>query len=429
MVVGTTAESSAGRQNYSKYRDRPYARKAELARRAVTRGRSANLRLRRQAFAAARAGRPVAWLALVLYRLHVEHPKGVSPTTGRVAAVMAASGDFRSGRRSRPGRALTAGMLGVSDRTVERQWRVIERTGTAVRTKNGDLLSATQRAQVEADPTERNRWRDRQEWHLVIPEWVKNLPAGVDFAGYERRARELLAEIAYVSLPYLAAFGNTQSVENPGADLVVKDRVAPSPKGKVLTYLPLVCSSSQNQPQNRNNRHVTPQTSPRGNRSETSRKGRSLPTEAVSLARELVARGRFPWLRNTKLPMVAATLSRLATAATPWTARDVEAEVTRRLATTTFSCPAVPTAPVGYLRWLLAEADPARPPAQIRDAAAREEQDAIRKRTYRARKDAAARAARAIPAAHSAAGRIVQEIARRAGSRRLINNNLVIKDR
>lgn len=263
----------------------------------------------------------------------------------------------------------------------------------------------------------------------MIPEWVKNLPAGVDFAGYERRARELLAEIAYVSLPYLAAFGNTQSVENPGADLVVKDRVAPSPKGKVLTYLPLVCSSSQNQPQNRNNRHVTPQTSPRGNRSETSRKGRSLPTEAVSLARELVARGRFPWLRNTKLPMVAATLSRLATAATPWTARDVEAEVTRRLATTTFSCPAVPTAPVGYLRWLLAEADPARPPAQIRDAAAREEQDAIRKRTYRARKDAAARAARAIPAAHSAAGRIVQEIARRAGSRRLINNNLVIKDR
>jgi hypothetical protein len=415
--VTAAVATPARRWTHSKYRDRPYVRAAELARRTVTRGRGANVRLRTQARAAARAGRPVAWLALVLYRLAAERPKGASKTTGQVAALMVASADFRSGARTRPGRAQSAGMLGVSDRTVERHWRIIEGTDAAVLTEPGDLLSADERAEVAADPEERDRWRDRQEWRLVIPGWVAELPTDVDMAPYERQARQLLAEIAYTPLPHPAApapAAGTQPVDNaPGADVVVKDRVAPSPCGEVLTYLPHRCQFSRNRPSGRGKGGAASRRSPTKNGSRHDRRrGRRLAPEAVVLARELLEGGRLPWLRGAPLPMVAATLSRLATAAVPWTALDVKAEADRRLASTTFSQPAVPAAPVAYLRWLLAEADPARPPVQARDQAMLAEADQVRERMLAARREHAERTAAAVPAAESSSGRAALQIAR-----------------
>lgn len=92
-----------------------------------------------------------------------------------------------------------------------------------------------------------------------------------------------------------------------------------------------------------------------------------MPTEAVQLARDVLARGRMPWLYRTPRPIVVATLRRFAAAR--WTARDIEKAVQNRLRERGLSVPAQgPDTPAAYLRWLLSSSDPGRPPARARDA-------------------------------------------------------------
>jgi hypothetical protein len=321
--------------------------------------------LRTQARHAGDLGRPVAWLALILARLDGlaqlgERVKGTSGNTGRVAAVLAASADFGSGRRARPGRQVTAVLLDVSERTVERHWRLLERLGVAARTADGRWLAAGERADVYAAAGERNRWRDRQEWRLVVPDWAAALDEDTVNA-YTHRARELLMSIAY-----------GKPVDNSGAaDLVVRRRVAPSTGGQgVRTWLPVRRGQSL-RPDGRKEQKGA--ASPHSSTGPGRRKARPAPSPGVALARQIADSGRFGWLRGTPTFMVAAVVRRLS----GWTVADVVDEVDQRMRLLDFTYSEV-RAPAAFLRWLLADADPARPPRQLAHAAQAAARDANR---------------------------------------------------
>lgn len=321
--------------------------------------------LRTQARHAANLGRPVAWLALILARLDGleclgERVKGTSRNTGRVAALMAASADFGSGRRSRPGRQTSAATLDVSERTVERHWRLLERLGVAARTAAGRWLAAGERAEVYADAGERNRWRDRQEWRLVVPDWAGELDEDTVNA-YTHRARELLVSIAY-----------GKPVDNsPAPDLVVRRRVAPSTGGQgVRTWLPVRRGQSL-RPDGRKEQKGG--ASPHSSTGPGRRKARRAPSPGVELARQMAASGRFAWLRGTPTFMVAAVVRRL----TGWSVADVVDECDQRMRLLDFTYSEV-KAPASFLRWLLADADPDRPPRQLAHAAQLAARDANR---------------------------------------------------
>ena len=197
-------------------------------------------RLRRQADGALDARRPVLWLASLLYGLDTPTLKGVSANTGKVATLMAASADFRSGRRSRPGRAVSATLLGLSERTIERQWRILERLGVAVVTVEGSHLSTAQAMEIGAQDGQEARWRDRREWTLEFPAWTPDVPMAVR-GGYEDHARALLEALARpepagalvervtdgTSTPSPVAPVDNPVPVHPGAP----GRVAPSPNG------------------------------------------------------------------------------------------------------------------------------------------------------------------------------------------------------
>jgi hypothetical protein len=344
---------------------------ARLGSRSRRRRQDPAVRLRCQAAAAARCDRPVTWLAALLYALDVTAPRGASANTGRVGALLVASGDFGSGRRSRPGRLLSAQMLGVSERTIERHWRIIERAELAAVTAAGRHLSAERFAAV-ADDGERARWRDRQEWHLVLTApWLRDLDADA-LAPYKDRARALLGGGAGASL-----VDNPANGREPGSG-----RVAPSRKGCSRGSSsgsnwfpskpkPTGTTSNSTRPGGRTEQsgaasRPSPTTERGGRRSGQA--GRRMPREAVQLARDVLARGRFPWLYRTRRPVVVAALRPYA--ATGWTARDVEEAVAAQLRERRFSVPAEgPARPVSYLLWLLSGSDLAHPPAQQRDAA------------------------------------------------------------
>lgn len=351
-------------------------------------------RLRRQARAAIEAGRPVAWLARALYALDAHGLKGTSANTGRTAAVLAASADFRSGRRARPGRLVSAELLGVSERTIERHWRLLERVGAAEVTTPGRHLSADEHAETRETEGERTRWRDRQEWRLLSPACLDDVQGDVDLTPYELRAAELLGAIAGGNTRR-----NVRPVDNRSDGLSPdQSRVAPSRRGSAFH----IRSSSHWFPPNpkihsiRPNGRVQGGGAPRHSPTKKVRTGRSgqsarrMPVAAVELARDVLSRGRMPWLYRSPRPMLAAALSGLASC--EWTARDVETAVHARLAAAGVSSPSFgPARPVAYLRWLLADVDPDQPPAQARDARSLAAAGARSERTVAERAAAAVR--------------------------------------
>lgn len=351
--------------------------------------------LRRQARDAGAGGRPVAWLALLLARLAAGGVKGASLNTGRVAAVLVASGDYGSGRRARPGRQVTAELLGISERTVERHWRILERLGMAAPTAAGRWLSPGERARVYTDDDERSRWRDRQEWHLVTPAWVGDVDELL-VDEQTHRARELLMEIAY-----------GKPVDNRGAgDLVLRRRVAPSTGGLGSRTWLAVRRGQSLRPNGRKER--TGGASRPASRSEGRHRVRRAPSEWVALARRMLDNGRFGWLRGTPVYMLGAVVRRLS----GWTVADVADECDRRMAALDFTYGEV-RAPAAFLRWLLAEADPGRPPRQMAHAAQVANRDSRHVRTADARSAARDR----IPDGEDRATLVAQARAAAAGVR------------
>lgn len=389
--------------------------------------------LRRQAAAAVVAGRPVAWLALVLYGLQLYAPKGRSATTGRVAALMAVTADFGSGRRARPGRVLSAEVLNCSERTIERHWRLLEGLGVAVLTVAGTQLSPDRRAEVDADPDERTRWRDRQEWHLVLPAWASDLTpeTGPDLVACEQRAVELLEELTRAVHHPKPRRGCTAARTQPAVPAPVDNRppgrppagsrVAPSRSGVCGFYVQDLQWFSQ-KPQKRRpsagraGGAATRLSSTRGRTGPGSgRRGCQMPAEARQLAAGVLARPGMGWLHRAPRPMLVALLRPHADAG--WTPRDITAAVDARLAAAGVSPPARPDRPVAYLRWLLADVDLSQPPAQTRAAAVAAARVDQATRTSQARAEAAAALEEAVRARGSRAHQTTRKISRAAAAR------------
>jgi hypothetical protein len=117
--------------------------------------------------------------------------------------------------------------------------------------------------------------------------------------------------------------------------------------------------------------------------------------QAKRVAADLeVITGGLPWLHAAPRYLVATVLRPLVAAG--WTAADVAAQARIQLDAEMITPLAAPAAPAAYLRWLLAGADPARPPAQASRQAAREQAVDHRARLKAQRAAYADRAAAAV---------------------------------
>ncbi|MBA3490325.1 MAG: hypothetical protein H0T78_12450, partial [Longispora sp.] len=94
-----------------------------------------------------RTARSVDLLAGGLYLLHgaKSSTRGRTGSTGLVAAVMAVSSDYRSGRRSMPGRSQIAVLSNCSERAVSASWRRLEACGWSTEVVRGGRLNFIER--------------------------------------------------------------------------------------------------------------------------------------------------------------------------------------------------------------------------------------------------------------------------------------------
>src|SRR5690606_24667977 len=116
------------------------------------------------------------WLALLGRTIHHQQVDGATRADSRqhmmlVAAAIAACADWTTGRHSMPGRPILAAMTGLSERTITRACARLVKAGFLELETPGRWLTAAERAEIEADPEQRNRWRDRAGWRLVTPRW------------------------------------------------------------------------------------------------------------------------------------------------------------------------------------------------------------------------------------------------------------------
>ena len=346
-----------------------------------------------QARSAHKAPRPAAWLACVLYDLENNRPAGASRSDARdniyrIAATMAVSGDWGSGRRSRPGRQVAAAITGRAERTVERHLQLLEGRDLARREIEGKLLTAEQRATNAQDddvsPDQRLRWADRAEWTLTIPDWVRDI-TDEQIAPYVPIALALIDDLAAPTRP-------SDPVDNDGGKAVDNcpgqtprtGSVAPSTVLKVISSLPVRRGSfSQPVPVEKPVAAPSPVTpekpkEPKGGASRPSPTergplgtgtGRRLDPQALSLARQALTDSRLGFLAGADLYPTANVLTRLAQAG--WGVDDLVAEINLRLTECHKTLLDRADRPASYLKWLLSHAVPGEPPAQI--AAALEE--------------------------------------------------------
>jgi hypothetical protein len=332
-------------------------------------------RVSRQARAAARHGRAVEWLAMVMYGLDRFRPSGARRVDARAnlahtAAIAAAVADFGTGRHAMPGLQDSAAQTGRAERTITRHWGTLATLGVLQLTDPGRWLTADERHQVYADPDQRDRWRNRNEFALLIPDWVREV-SDEELAPWLARARAVLARVIAPDQAddHGASVPDTRSVYPPsGADLVLYLPVR-------RTKFSLTAASARrrrpdrrrppNRPNGRAEVGAASRLSP--TRKNTPGRGRALPPEAVSLAAQLATDARFPWLADSPRYMLAATVRRLADR---WTADDIHAHVEATLRDRGWTMPPWVIAPVKYLALLLTGADAQLPPVTTaRDAA------------------------------------------------------------
>jgi DNA-binding transcriptional ArsR family regulator len=385
-----------------------------------------------QAVAARRADRPTAWLALVMFYLDLHRPAGASRSDARdnavqLAAVLAVSADWRSGRRSRPGRQVAAGLLGLAERTITRHLALLEHHGLVERQGEGELLNAERRAEAaaeeDASPDQQQRWTNRAEWILRIPAWVREI-TDEQLWPYVERAAAMLDELA-------GPARGRRAVDNPAGPAVDNSAgqagnigsVTPSISFQLLGSLPL----------RRGSFSLAlavdkPAAAPTGAEREKGHKGgasRHSPTRAagktrkggmtpwaVRLARQIVQDGRLPVGGYRHMPALISVLRKLL--GPSWQLDDVLAEVRLRLRETGKPMLTRPDRPMKYLKWLLASAVASEPPAQITAAAVAAVKDRAAGRAEQWRvQEAAAVAARATGSGIQEARQVARSIAER----------------
>jgi hypothetical protein len=332
-------------------------------------------RLARLARYARRQHRVLSWLAVVAYHLDVHRPAGAGKADARrnalsVAMLHAVSADWASGRRSRPGRRLSAALLGLSERTVERHWQLLECArllrGSDV---GGRLLPTAARQAILTDLDERIRTANRKEMALSWPWWVREI-TDEQLAPYVDQVRVLLDEL----VARLAPVDNV----HPGQMSLIES-VAPSLGGKLFSSVPVVRTKfstpvtvvvdnvrpAPGRPKGRREQPSSASRSSSTNRGATIRP--QSPLWAVDLARMVVTDGRLQPMRGAQVGRIARVLS--AAVGPSWTVDDVVAEARIRLGEARQVMVATADWAPGYLAWLLKRAVPSEPPAQIQAAA------------------------------------------------------------
>ncbi|MGI5186510.1 hypothetical protein ACQEVZ_60790 [Dactylosporangium sp. CA-152071] len=340
-----------------------------------------------QAVSACRQPRVLAWLALALYDIDVSRPPGASRSDARsniarLAAVLAVSADWRSGRRSRPGRQVAAALNGFAEKTFTRHAKLLGDRGLVSVEDPGELLTAKQRAAAAADedvsPAQRKRWVNRVEFRLLIPDWAREI-TDEDLWPYVEQAAAWLDELAAPArtLTAVDAPGDTPVDNHPGqrpSSGNVPPSLIPAVIGSVpvrrgLFSCPVAVekppSAPSSVPAGKGHKGGATRHSPTdGVRSD--RKCRWAPG-AARLARELAADGRFGFIRGADdVPALAGVLTKLRL--DRWTPDDVAAEAELRLREAGNRAMLDRDeihAPASYLAWLLARAVPEEPPAQI----------------------------------------------------------------
>lgn len=285
--------------------------------------------------------RPVALLAAWLCAFDKAQPAGKSTTTDRLAALMVVRADWRSGQRSRPGRSESAALLGVSERTVIRHWRLLERLGLITRTAAGRHLARDEITALE-------RRCNRAEWTCLMPPQV----SATDAQPYLQDADKLLQTLDH-------------PVDNEVRDDQVKHcRVTPSPERG--------CSSlrSYRRWYSRPCSRDEAATRPAFTKKKPTRKRPRHDGAARKIATRL--QQRMFWLTSVPLPVLAAVLRQHVSAG--WTVKDIQTAADETLTRRNWTVPNRPKRPAAYLRALLADHDLGAPPAQTRAAAKLAEQ-------------------------------------------------------
>ncbi|NUR27588.1 MAG: hypothetical protein HOV83_17395 [Catenulispora sp.] len=366
--------------------------------------RKAARRVARQARAAAKHGRAVEWLAVVLYALETLRPKGARRADARhnialTAAVLASVGDFSAGRHCCPGRQVTAALVGRCEKTITRHWAVLVALQVVQVDAEGEWLRAEDRAAVYADAEQRNRWRNAKEFSLLIPAWVRSV-TDEQISPYIAQAGGLLRQAVDPEMP------NTAQLQDHDMEAVSRS-VPPPPSPQLSVFLPVVRTKfslaaakrsarrpSQIRPGGRGQSRAA-QARPASTKSGPGRSSRSLPSQALILAAQLLADKRFRWLEGAPKYLLASAVRRFAEAG--WTVADIDAQIELTLADRGWTWPGRVIAPVAYLAKLLESANPARPPRSLARAAVVRQREELIEQQTQARAESAERAATAVP--------------------------------
>jgi len=298
----------------------------------IRRGRSRAHQLE----ALTRVTQPVIRMAAALVLLERKIPRRRGKNLDVLLAHMLACGDWKSGRRSRPGRAVTAAILNVEEDTVRKMWRRMESFGILVRTAEGTRLAHDI---VKLQEPEEYHIADRAEWTVrnapdVYAEDVT--PAHIEravgaFAALAERLAEMDADLAPLEAPLAAmseswtALLATRSQQGNGAYICpINGFLFSTLPSQVRSSSPSTAYGQKDEKDGAKRRPKSATTSRRpGSRSSS---GRRMDPDSLDLARELLDEDRLPQLRGSNIVFLASTVRSRAKAG--WSASDVVRAVT-----------------------------------------------------------------------------------------------------
>lgn len=361
------------------------------ARTRVRRGRSRA----HQMAALARTTQPIIRLAAIIAKLDMDIPQRRGMTREVLLAYMIMCGDWRSGKRSRPGRPCSSKILGREEDSVRKMWRELEGLGILVRTAKGRFIP---HAEVKLQDPEDYHVADRSEWTVPIPKGV--YAEDITQAHVDRavKAFALLAERLAVLDADLAPITEAVAAMTEGWRNLIDTRASQAKDAKfclIYGFINVVvrskhCSKSLPRAGKPDKTKSSADLASLGPRSATKSQAgparkvrrRRMDPDAVALARSLRTEKRLPQLRHVKTAQLAATVDSRAKAG--WTAWDVaqavaEAVQRRRDNWGVYKVDVHLMRPTAWLKTLLAEVTDRypveRPPhvqAEALSAAARE---------------------------------------------------------
>lgn len=278
-----------------------------------------------------RMTQPVIRMAAALVLLERKIPRRRGKNLDVLLAYMFSCADWKSGRRSRPGRADSAAILDVQEDTVRKLWRRLEDLELITNTCTGIHLS---REQVAEQEPEEYHVADRSEWTMrnapgvyaedVTPEHIERAVGA--FAALAERLAEMDADLAPLEGPLAAMSESWRRLLAARSEQGEKSYICPI-NGFLFSTLPhKVCSSSpstaygqKDKKDGATRRPKSATTSGRPGKRAGSK--RRMNPDALDLAYELLGEDRLPQLRGSDIRFLASTVHSRAVAG--WKVSDV----------------------------------------------------------------------------------------------------------